>query len=533
MSEHWKRRKKPGPHRGQRTTPSGTDGPARRAHPGVGVIHREPGIAIVEKPAGMPVHAQGRADVLAGAAVALGRGRDPRRRPIFVTDLDRDASGLVVLAASARDREQIEKAVNPTRGERVWLAVVAGAVRFGAASDDPVEMRTIQTHVRRNARGVGESVPGGEPVGDAVRAVSHVRVLARGNDLTLVQVRAETDVPWQVRAHLAELGHPIVGDRAYGSTRDDLGRLGLHLGEIAFKHVKTRRFERYRTRPPGAFWEAVGASPPAHADGARDARGRDAARGWEHVAEWYDDLLEQRRSDLHDTVVVPGVLRLLAVEPGERVLDVACGQGALCRAILEAAPGATLVGVDASARLVSAARERTPAGARFEEGDARGLGALELGVFDKAACVLAAMNIDPFEPVCAGVAASLKPGGRFVLVVLHPAFRVPRASRWGWVTDDGGPVQFRRVDRYLSAQATEIVMNPGEVAHGAEPVTTVTHHRPLSELVRHLTNAGLLIEAVEEWTSPRQSEPGPRAEAENRARREIPMFLAIAARRVG
>jgi len=74
-----------------------------------------------------------------------------------------------------------------------------------------------------------------------------------------------------------------------------------------------------------------------------------------------------------------------------------------------------------------------------------------------------------------------------------------------------------------------ITMNPGKAARGAEPVTTWTFHRPIQTYVRVLADAGLLIESLEEWPSMRRSQPGPRASEEDRARREIPMFLGFRA----
>ena len=76
-------------------------------------------------------------------------------------------------------------------------------------------------------------------------------------------------------------------------------------------------------------------------------------------------------------------------------------------------------------------------------------------------------------------------------------------------------------------------MNPGAASSGAERIVTLTHHRPIQTYVRLLREAGLMIDALEEWPSARESEPGPRAAEENRARREIPMFLAIRAVRWG
>jgi SAM-dependent methyltransferase len=241
------------------------------------------------------------------------------------------------------------------------------------------------------------------------------------------------------------------------------------------------------------------------------------------------------------------VLRLLGPRAGERILDVGCGPGELVRTL--AGMGVEAVGVDASPTLIEAARERAladepPAGgkpARFEVCDARELASLPerlgAGAFDAATCVLALMNMDPLEDVAAGVGSVLAPGGRFVAVVLHPAFRSPGMTSWGWAEQAGSATgrspmvrrQYRRVDGYLGSQAREVVMNPGAVSRGEKPVTTVTHHRPLGAYVEALTKAGLLIEAMEEWASHRKSEAGPRAAEEDRARREIPMFLAIRA----
>jgi SAM-dependent methyltransferase len=193
--------------------------------------------------------------------------------------------------------------------------------------------------------------------------------------------------------------------------------------------------------------------------------------------------------------------------------------------------------------------------------------------FDAASCVLALMNMDPFEPVLHGAAAMLKPGGLFVAVVLHPAFRSPGQTSWGWdaaapparivsgsaghlATSSAGKAkpagaaskahaaapaepapppavrQYRRVDAYLSITRRAIVMNPAQAAEGKPAVTTVTWHRPIEVYAQAFASAGLLIDALEEWPSHRVSEPGPRAAEEDRARREIPMFLALRARMV-
>ncbi len=229
-------------------------------------------------------------------------------------------------------------------------------------------------------------------------------------------------------------------------------------------------------------------------------------------------------SEFHREVVLPGVLKLLGLAPGERLLDVACGQGVLCR--LLHAQGNPSHWVDVCAQLhplagPSSAR-RDPA-IQYRVADACDLACLPDNHFDAAACVLAIQNIQPIEPVFTGVARCLKPGGRFVMAMMHPCFRGPKASHWGW--DEQARVQYRRIDRYLLPRKEPIVTHPGK-----DPGRfTWTFHRPIQAYVKALARAGLLIDALEEWPSHKISTSGPRAPAENTARHEIPMFLAIRA----
>ncbi|HHW27302.1 MAG TPA: hypothetical protein GXX23_08195 [Firmicutes bacterium] len=114
-----------------------------------------------------------------------------------------------------------------------------------------------------------------------------------------------------------------------------------------------------------------------------------------------------------------------------------------------------------------------------------------------------------------------------------------KASSWEWDPQTGD--QYRRIDRYLSEQTVKIDMHPGKTAaRGAKSPSgkpapgsldqTLSFHRPLQSYFKHLTNQGFAITRLEEWISHKKSQPGPRAAAENRARKEIPLFLFIEAR---
>lgn len=526
---------------------------------GLSIVHEDRDIIVVDKPAGLlSVAAPGEKkrysvfDTLKAMARSRG-GRDAR---VYVIHrLDQEASGLLVFAKTERAFGVLKEDFRSKRVHRLYHALVEGTL----LPDAPGEaMGTIQSLIRELADGSVESLPAmaspGQTIAEGAEdiprlAITHYRVLARGDQRTLAQVRLETGRKHQIRIHMASIGHPITGDPRYGKAGGPLGRLGLHATELGFRHPATGESVKFASPAPATFWKAVGKDGPSER-GPRtvlaptQTREKVPTGSWDHVAQWYDGLIDDRGSDLYTTVIMPGSMGLIEPKAGERVLDLACGQGVLCRSL--ASIGARVIGVDASPQLIEAARARGGP-IDYAVGDARELAPLGLRDFDTVACIMALMNIDPLEPVFRGCAEALKPGGRFVAVMLHPAFRTPGQTRWGWDEGDDSPaagrpkrpgvhkqrehvgLQYRRVDGYLTHGMREIVMNPGEVAAGAEPVLTLTHHRPLQTYVRMLREAGFFIDTIEEWPSSRMSKPGPRAHEENRARREIPMFLAIRA----
>ncbi len=470
------------------------------------IIHKDDSILIVNKPAGIPV-LRGPSPTLCEMVDTL---TGARRRLMRVAHIIDDTCSGIVLYVATRNSDDSPR--DQTHPETTYLALVEGVF-------DEDKLRTGET----------VSAPTSRYSGQGATPTSHIRVMESGNGLTLVQVRARPDLQGQIREHLAMIGHPIVGDAQNKSTRDDLHRVGLHAHQIRLVHPEEDGSQqRYKAPPPASFWRAMGKEPPPDAAGLEQDSEREAQQGWDHVAGWYDNLLQDRGSDHHQRIILPGVTRLLSLQPGERVLDVACGQGIVSEHLAHKAD-IEVLGVDVSERLIEAANERSTPRTTFRVHDAQQLESLDAEPFDAGVCVMALMNIEDLDAVLSGIASKLKPGGRFVTVISHPSFRVMGASSWGWTHDERTalPVQFRRIDRYMSSGSTPIVMNPGDVAKGAPPVTTLTHHRPMSSYVNSGAHAGLLLNACEEWVSDRESEPGPRANAENLAREEIPLFMAL------
>lgn len=476
-----------------------------------------------------------------------GRTRGGAPRVWVIHRLDRDASGLLVFAKSEQAFGSLKEDLRAKRTDRLYYALVEGVVGppgFTATHQSfLVEARADDTRIRSIAASAFRGAPGR----DGKLAVTHYRVVASnpnmlsGTGASLLQVRLDTGRKNQIRVHMADIGHPIVGDMKYGALSDAIGRVGLHAAELGFTHPRTGQMVRFSSPAPGSFYRSVGEKPVREEVDAADrpmthtfpagvdtSAGGEVDTSWDRVARWYDDLLSEKQNDHYEEVILPGTLRLIEPWEGLRLLDVGCGQGILGRRL--ASLGVQVTGVDSSPQLIAAAKKRG-SGAKsyhvptpeYMVADVRDLGPLNLQGFDAAACVMALGNIDPLEPVFKGIAGALRVGGRLVIVIAHPAFRAPGQTSWGW--DDKAKTQYRRVEGYLSPGQKQIQMHPGKDAS----VVTWTFHRPLQAYTRLLAGSGFGIEAIEEWPGQRMSTSGPRAAEENRIRREIPLFMAIRA----
>ena len=221
---------------------------------------------------------------------------------------------------------------------------------------------------------------------------------------------------------------------------------------------------------------------------------------------------------------MPGVFRLLEVRKKDRVLDLACGQGVFSRYL--ARKGIHVEGLDSSSELVKYARARSGPSIQYHVGDAGNAENFEADRFDGIACLMAIQNIEKMDLLFKSASRWLKTGKHFVVVMTHPCFRIPRQSNWGW--DDEKKLEYRRVDHYMTETTVPILTPP----FADSKSFTLTFHRPLQSYVSALVQAGFCVDAMEEWVSNKNSLPGKRAKAENRARKEIPLFLALRARSI-
>lgn len=249
---------------------------------------------------------------------------------------------------------------------------------------------------------------------------------------------------------------------------------------------------------------------------------------WGTVAAWYDTLL-LGEGTYQKEVILPNLVRLLEPLQSRIIADIGCGQGFFAFALAEG--GVTVSGFDIAPELITPAQENVRKHAElkvsFRVAKAHTLPSKE-SAFNTALFILSLQNILEYKEALAEAGRVLKKEGEIFIVLNHPAFRIPNGSSWGF--DEGAQTQYRRIDRYALPFSSTIDMTPG-TKNPKEKKYTVSFHRPLQEYVKALTKAGFVITGVEEWHSHKTSQKGPRAEAEDSARKEFPLFLMLRAKK--
>jgi 23S rRNA pseudouridine1911/1915/1917 synthase len=214
------------------------------------IVYRDDWLAVVDKPAGLLVHpAPGQdaptlVDALSGL---LGGGADPTR-PGIVHRLDRDTSGLLVVARSEAAHAALSKAIANREVSREYEALVEGCPSSRAG--------TIDAPLGRDHRARERVVVGGRRPRDAV---THFEVRERIGRDAVLDVRLETGRTHQIRAHLAAIGHPICGDPVYGRAgMHGLGRQFLHARRLSFAHPDDGRPLSFESPLPADLAAALG-----------------------------------------------------------------------------------------------------------------------------------------------------------------------------------------------------------------------------------------------------------------------------------
>lgn len=211
--------------------------------PGLAILHEDDDVIVVLKSHGLLTVATERERETTAQAYLNAYLKEKGGERIHVVHrIDRETSGVLVFAKNFAAREALKEKFAAHDVERVYIAVIEGEM-------DPPR-GTIRSHLRERKDLRMESVAA-HP--DAKLAVTHYRTIESNGRYSLLEIRLETGRKNQIRTHLAEAGHPVVGDRMYGSAVNPLGRLGLHAKILGFEHPKTGKRLVFTVPVPRAF----------------------------------------------------------------------------------------------------------------------------------------------------------------------------------------------------------------------------------------------------------------------------------------
>jgi len=209
------------------------------------ILFEDDSVIVVDKPAGLLTIATERErerTLYAWLFDHVKRQRPPQK--IFIVHrLDREASGLLVFAKTPAAKDFLQKQFGNRTAGRVYKAVVEGRV---SADADTLESYLTENRAHRSYTTSNREV--------GKQAITHFRVVKRSSRRTLLEVELGSGRKHQIRVHLAELGHPITGDKVYGSAgRNPLGRLALHAERLVFRHPVTGERKQFESPCPASF----------------------------------------------------------------------------------------------------------------------------------------------------------------------------------------------------------------------------------------------------------------------------------------
>lgn len=197
----------------------------------IDVIYEDEDLLIVNKPPFMVVHPtrSHQEGTLANAVTYYFRERGENYIVRLVNRIDRDTSGLVMIAKSQFAHQAMAKQMDDNVVEKYYIAVVEGLMEGKGTIDAPID-RPDATALKR------------EVLEEGYHAVTHYESLKSGNNMSSLLIKLETGKTHQIRVHMSHIGHPIIGDHLYGKESPDINRQALHAYRLRFKNLRTGEF---------------------------------------------------------------------------------------------------------------------------------------------------------------------------------------------------------------------------------------------------------------------------------------------------
>ncbi len=208
------------------------------------IVYIDEDLVIINKPAGLLTIATKKDEDKTAYAMLLNyvKSENPENKLFVIHRLDRETSGLLMFARSEDIKDTIQETWNSTISQRTYVGVVGGEVepQQGTVTSWLNESRAFIVYSSQKQH-VGK------------KAVTHYKTIQGNSNFTLLQINLETNLKHQIRVHMQDIEHPIIGDKKYGSTINPIGRMGLHAKVLVFTHPGTGKIFRFDTGVPSRF----------------------------------------------------------------------------------------------------------------------------------------------------------------------------------------------------------------------------------------------------------------------------------------
>ncbi|WP_096271493.1 RluA family pseudouridine synthase [Paucisalibacillus globulus] len=169
------------------------------------------------------------------------RRKNPANRVFVVHRLDKETSGVMMFAKSEKVKRKLQDNWKEIVKERTYLALVEGEVKKPEGTIKSW-LKESKTHKMYSAQDKGGQL-----------AITHYRRIQGNKQFTLLETKLETGRKNQIRVHMSDMGHPVVGDKKYGAKTNEIGRLGLHAKVLSFNHPVTDKLMLFRADEPKSF----------------------------------------------------------------------------------------------------------------------------------------------------------------------------------------------------------------------------------------------------------------------------------------
>lgn len=219
----------------------------------IGILYEDKDIIVVNKPKGMVVHpANGNPDgTLVNAIMAICKeslsGIGGEIRPGIVHRIDKDTSGVLVIAKNDKAHIHLSEQIKNHEVEKTYIALVRGQVKEQEATINMPIGRSTKDRKKMAVSKTGKT------------AITHFKVLERFEDCTLLEIKIETGRTHQIRVHLAQIGYPIIGDTVYSNGKNKWQEEGqfLHAKSLKFRHPVTEKEMKIEAPLPEYFMEIL------------------------------------------------------------------------------------------------------------------------------------------------------------------------------------------------------------------------------------------------------------------------------------